>query len=263
MTLDSNKSATVMRALHVLEALSDAGRPLPVAEVARTIGADRSTAYRMLSTLAGAGYVTRDSSGRLYQLGYKLLSLSRSVLSRDEASTIIQETIRRLSNETGETVHYCVLDRDATVLVMRAKGAQLVAVDFQIGDRSPLHCTSIGKALLAYQAPAFIDEIIARGLARMARNTIVDPGILRAELEKVRKQGFAYDDLEFHDDMRCVAVPVFERRGGIPQSGISLSGPTSRYTLRKLAGLKDKCLIAARDLSRTLGGLPSAAPSQR
>jgi DNA-binding IclR family transcriptional regulator len=260
--LDSNKSATVMRALQILETLGEAGEPLTVTEVARAIGADRSTAYRMLATLLAAGYVARDPSGRRYRLGYKLLSLGRSILNRDETSTIILERIRLLSNQTGETVHYCVLDRDATVLVMRAKGTQLVAVDFQIGDRSPLHCTSIGKVLLAYQDDAFIEGVIRGGLARMARNTIVDPARLRAELATVRAQGFAYDDLEFHDDMRCVAVPLFEK-GGAARSGISLSGPTTRYTFSKLACLKEQCLAAARELSRMLGGQSSAAVDSR
>lgn len=247
----------MLRALRVLEALGDAGQPLPVMAVARSIGTDRSTAYRMLMTLCEAGYVNRDAGGKHYRLGYKLLSLSRSILNADETSAVILEAIRKLSSETGETVHYCVLDRDATVLVMLAKGTQLVAVDFKVGDRSPLHCTSIGKLLLAYQDGAFVDAVVRRGLPRMARNTITDGARLRAELRKVRAQGFAYDDFEFHDDMRCVAVPILEK-DGTAHSGLSLSGPASRYTMRKLAGLKSQCLGAARALSKRLGGLPES-----
>jgi DNA-binding IclR family transcriptional regulator len=250
---DTNKSLTALRALRVLEALGDAGQPVAVSTVAEAIGADRSTAYRMLMTLADAGYVTRDATGKLYRLGYKLLSLSRSILNGDETSALILAAIQKLSAETGETVHYCVLDRDATVLVMRAKGTQLVSVDFQIGDRSPLHCTSIGKLLLAYQDAAMAERIIARGLPQSARNTITDSEKFRAELRKVRAQGYAYDDLEFHDDMRCVAVPVVDKSGAV-LSGISLSGPRSRYTMPTLARLKDLSLSAANELSRTLGG---------
>ncbi len=81
-------------------------------------------------------------------------------------------------------------------------GTQLVTIDFQIGDRAPLHCTSIGKVLLAYQDSAAIEAAILRGLPRFARNTITGPTRLRAELRKVRAQGYAYDDMEFADDMR-------------------------------------------------------------
>jgi DNA-binding IclR family transcriptional regulator len=250
--IDPNKSATALRALRVLEILGEARTPVGVAEVASGIGADRSTAYRMLMTLHDAGYVLRDESGKNYQLGYKLLSLSSSLLNADERSEIIIEAIRDLAEETGETVHYCVLDRDMTVLVYRAKGTQLVSVDFKIGDRAPLHCTSIGKALLAFQDARLAEEIIARGLPKVAPKTITDAEAFRAELQKVRRQGFAFDDLEFHDDMRCIAVPVFEA-GGAVRAGISLSGPASRYSLAKLEELKDLSLVAARNLAQRLG----------
>jgi DNA-binding IclR family transcriptional regulator len=250
--IDPNKSVTALRALRVLEILGAARVPVGVAEVASGIGADRSTAYRMLMTLHDAGYVLRDESGKNYQLGYKLLSLSSALLNADERSEIILEAIRELSAETGETVHYCILDRDATVLVYRAKGTQLVSVDFKIGDRAPLHCTSIGKALLAYQDARLAEEIIARGLPKVAPNTITDAETFRTELQKVRRQGFAFDDLEFHDDMRCIAVPVFEASGAV-RAGISLSGPASRYSLAKLEELKERSLVAARNLARRLG----------
>jgi DNA-binding IclR family transcriptional regulator len=138
------------------------------------------------------------------------------------------------------------------VLVYRAKGTQLVSVDFKIGDRAPLHCTSIGKALLAFQDARVAEAVIARGLPKVAPNTITDAATFRAELQKVRRQGFAFDDLEFHDDMRCVAVPVFEADGAV-RAGISLSGPASRYSLAKLEELKDRSVIAAGNLARRLG----------
>ena len=156
-----------------------------------------------------------------------------------------------MAERSGETIHYCVLDRDATVLVYRAKGVQLVSVDFQIGDRSPLHCTSIGKALLAYQDARAIDEVIGRGLPQTAVNTIVDPDKLRIELRNVRAQGFAYDDREFHDDMRCVAAPIFEKNGAC-QSGFSFSGPSSRYTDAKLEQLRDVAVEGAREFTYRL-----------
>ena len=250
--MDSNKSATALRALRVLEILGEARGALGVAEVANGIGADRSTAYRMLMTLHDAGYVTRDAVAKTYQLGYKLLSLASALLEGDEHAEVILQAIRELSDQTGETVHYCVLDRDASVLMYRAKGTQLVTVDFKIGDRAPLHCTSIGKALLAYQDARIVEEVIARGLPKVAPNTITDAETFRAELLKVRRQGFAFDDLEFHDDMRCVAVPIFEA-AGLVRAGISLSGPSSRYSLSKLEELKDMTVVTARNLAKHLG----------
>ena len=248
----SNKSATALRALRVLEILGGSRAPVSVAEVAGGIGADRSTAYRMLMTLIDAGYVVRDATARNYQLSYRILALGKWLLSDDEQSELIIACLKDISDRTGETVHYSVLDRDAAALLFRAKGTQLVTVDFQIGDRAPLHCTSIGKLLLAFQDVRLVERVIERGLPKVARNTITDPQAFRAELQRIHVQGYSYDDLEFEDDMRCVAVPVFEK-GGVVKGGISLSGPSSRYTPQKLDELKDIAVAAARRLSQQLG----------
>ncbi|WP_290652627.1 IclR family transcriptional regulator [Aquisalimonas sp.] len=250
--VETNRSATALRALKVLEVLGEANGPQSVVNVAEALGADRSTAYRMLMTLMDAGYVARDARTGGYRLGYKVLTLGRSLLARDERNELILSCLHEISAETQETAHYSVLDRDAAVLVLRAKGTQLVTVDFQIGDRAPLHCSSIGKALLAYQDARLVEEVIAAGLPQMGPNTITDPARLRAELESVRIAGYAYDELEFAPDMRCVAVPVFEE-GGVVRGGISLSGPASRYTPGKLKQLKDDVVAASRRLSRQLG----------
>jgi DNA-binding IclR family transcriptional regulator len=127
----------------------------------------------------------------------------------------------------------------------------LVPVDFNIGDRSPLHCTSIGKAILAYQSVEVQDDLIRRGLPKVATKTIVDPEH-RKELQKVQREGYAFDDLEFHDEMRCVAVPVFEKSGEV-SSGSSISGPSSRFTLKKVRELRSEIIDVARELSRLLG----------
>lgn len=92
-------------------------------------------------------------------------------------------------------------------------------------------------------------DVIERGLPKVASRAITDPATFRAELQTIRRQGYAFDDLEFHDDLRCLAVPIF-REDGIVEAGMSMSGPNSRFTLAKLDELKDKTLIAARQLSR-------------
>lgn len=151
--------------------------------------------------------------------------------------------------QTRETVHCCELNQLESVLLLRVKGSQLVAVDFQIGDRSPLHCTSIGKRLLAHQDVALVAQLVARGLTRRARRTITGPATLRQELHRVRRQGYACDVFACADDRRCVAVPV-DTLGGVLQGDISLSGPSSRLTQEKRVDL--------RDCARHQAQLPSA-----
>ena len=250
--IDSNVSATALKALNVLDFIGEQRKPLTVLEVADGIGVDRATAYRMLLTLVQAGYVARDQNAKNYRLSLKVLSLGRHLLADDVRSARIMDCLRDISESTGETVHYAALERDTSVLLFRAKGTQRVSVDFQIGDRSPLHCTSIGKVLLAYNDARLVERVIAKGLPKVAPQTITDPGKFREELARVRAQGYAYDDLEFADDMRCIAVPVFENGGEVP-GGISISGPSSRFDYEKLDALRQLAVARAAILSGSLG----------
>lgn len=250
--VDSNISATALKAFSVLDFVGEQRQPVTAANVAAGLGVDRATAYRMLMTLVQAGYVSRVAEGG-FRLSFKLLSLTRHLASEDERTRHILETLRAISEETGETAHYSVLEQQSAVLVLRVKGTQRVAVDFQIGDRSPLHCTSIGKVLLAYNDSRLTERVVAAGLPKVAPNTITVAEDLRRELARVRAQRYAYDDRELADDMRCLAVPVFEKHGEVP-GGIAISGPSSRFDLQKLNELRDVVLMHALELSRILGG---------
>ncbi len=248
-------SSTALKALRALEVVAESGDPVSITYVAEKLGEERITAYRMLVTLDEAGYVVRDDASKRYTLSYKVVSLSRNLLAENEISKLIQETLRKVMTLTGETMHYSVLDGFEAVLVYRVKGTQLVGVDFQIGDRSPLNCTSIGKVLLAYQSEEFFERYVAHGLSRKTERTIVDRDKLLAELERVRAEGYALDEKEFAPNMRCIAVPVFGS-GGQVDAGISISGPDSRFSRSYLLKLRDPMIEAANELSRRLGGLP-------
>jgi DNA-binding IclR family transcriptional regulator len=255
----SGVSSTTLKALRVLEVVAAEPRAMSLGEVARTAGLDKSATHRMLGTLGHAGYVRQDPETRRYSLGYRVVTLSRNLLAENEVARLARETLERFAAQTGEGVHLAVLDGRETVLVQRVKGSQLVAVDFQVGDRSELHCTSIGKALLAYQELSFIQSVIDDGLVARTSHTIVDGSRLLQELAKVRSQGYAIDDREMHENMRCIAAPVFERDPRV-RMGISCSGPASRFSLAYLRRLRDPLLAASRELSARLGGEVPGAP---
>ena len=252
---NSPSSSTAVRALKVLETVAASKGPISVSDVAQTLGLDKVTAYRMLITLEQAGYIVRDTISKRFSMSYKVVSLSRNLLAENEVSKLVQEKLREISNETQETLHYSILDRHEAVLVHIVKGTQVLSVNFQIGDRSLLHATSIGKVLLAYQNDEYIEAVIARGLPRYTDKTLTKREEFLAELQQIRSQGYALDDKEFSMNMRCIAVPVFEG-GGFVRSGISISGPATRFSYDYLKKLKEPMLHASRDLSRRLGGLP-------
>lgn len=247
-------SSTTLKALRVLETVAASPHPISVSEVAEQVDTDKSTAYRMLATLVDAGYVLRDENSKRYSLSYKVVTLSRHLLAENEVSRLIRRSLEQVTAITHETLHLAVLDGNETVVVQKVKGTQLVSVDFQIGDRSLLHCTAIGKALLAFQDVRFIEHVIASGLPKMASNTITNPDAFRQELQRVRSQGYAIDDHEFSDNMRCIAVPIFES-GGRVNMGISISGPDTRFTFEKLEEMRGPLQAAAWSLSEQLGGI--------
>lgn len=248
-----SKSSTVLRALKVLEVVGETREAISAADVAQEIGADRSTTYRMLATLEDAGYVVRDESGRKFKLSFKVISLGRNLMAEDELDELIRAALRELAAKTQEAVNYSVLEGHETVIVMRVKGSHLVSVDFQVGDRAAVHCTAIGKVLLAFQSRAYIEDVISHGLPLVAKNTITDPNVLRTELERIRLQGYAIDDGEFADEMRCIAFPIFGSGGKI-RGGINFSGPSTRFTYEKLDELRDLALQVAGRLTQQLGG---------
>lgn len=251
-----NTSSTAIKALKVLEAIAASAQPISIPDIAEKVDLDKSTAYRMLTTLVDAGYVIRDDISKRYRLSYKVVTLSRNLLADNEVSLLIRQTLTQISEVTQETLHLAVWDGDnATILVQRVKGTQLVTADFEIGDRSPLHCSSIGKAILAFQDFRIIEKTIAQGLPKMASKTITDPDEFRQELQRIRSQGYAFDDREFSDNMRCIAVPIFES-GGRVNRGISIAGPDFRFTLERLEELKKPMLEASLKLSEQLGGVP-------
>lgn len=250
-----NTSTTALKALRVLEAVAFASTSVSTSDVAASVDIDKAAVYRMLITLVNAGYVVRDEKSKRYRLGYKVVSLSRNLLAENKISRLIRHTLEKISAATEETVHYSVLDGNETVLVQKVKGKQLIAVDFQIGDRARMHCTAIGKVMLAFQNSRFIESIIDAGLPKFASRTITHPDEIQNELQKIRSAGYAIDDHELSDDMRCIAVPIFEG-GGSVQSGISISGPDSRFDMTKLHQLKIPMMKSANKLSEQIGGSP-------
>ena len=237
MTRDTNKSSTVLKAFRVLEAVAAGADSMTAGEVAKQAGVERVTAYRMLRTIQEAGYLEFDPSTKTYRISKRMLSLARPVLEDIDQRESIAELLKAVALRTGETCHYSELDGVETVLTQRAKGNQLVAVDFKIGTRCELHATSVGKAILAFQTEQFIDDYVSLDLKRYTDRTLVDAARLRDELGRIRKAGAAFDFEELAEGMNCVAVPVHGLVG--TQGGVSISGPIHRLTERRLSELAD------------------------
>lgn len=250
------KSSTVLKALRVLEEIGEHNGGISLSDLAGLIDLDRSTTYRILMTLADAGYLIRSEESKKFRLSYKLLSVSRHLLGNTGFDDLIRDALANLSRKTHEAANFSVLDGDQAVICMQSRGSHLLSADFKIGDRSHLHCTSIGKVLLAQQSEKFIQTFLSRPLPKVASQTITDPNELRLELERVRVAGFAFDVKEFADDMCCVAVPVFGPNGAL-LGGINFSGPMTRINPKRMDELAQVLLAATNELSLSMRSSPA------
>ena len=239
---------SVERAFALLDLLARAGGRLPLTDLAERSGLSLGTVHRLLKTLAGSGYVRQDVDKR-YALGTALLPLG------DAATRLLgswaQPYLARLVEASGETSNLAVLEDDRVVYLAQAPGRHRVRMFTEVGRRVLPHTTAVGKVLMAWQDETQVRRVVARlGLPRHTARTITEPAAFLRELTRVRAQGFALDDEEEEEGVRCVAVPVGP--GPTAVAAVSVSGPASRVR-RHDAELVSTMEGIAADLASSLG----------
>lgn len=222
---------SLARGLIILDLLSKSENSIGITEIAEKMSIDKGSASRLLSTLARYGYAEKDMASRRYHLGPQVVSLSRSLLMRMPLRETAKPFLRQLMERTGECAHLAVRAQGKVLYIDQVESPATLRVNAQVGQIAPLHCTALGKALLAFDDNGF-PETFEIFTAR----TITDPAMLRVHLEQTRKQGYAIDDEEFDYGVRCVAVPIFDFREKVI-GAIGISGPAARMTLERLPDL--------------------------
>jgi DNA-binding IclR family transcriptional regulator len=252
---------TLEKGLAILEELAGAGRRgASSAELGRRLGLHRTTIGRFLGTLCRRGYLEQVDGSDHYRLGYKALVLASATIAGLSLREIGAPILEDLSRATRETVHIVVLDQGEVVTIDRLEAEHPITLRTHIGARRPCYCSATGKAMLAHLPEPTVDEILARGMPALTCRTITDPLTMKAQLHEVRLRGYAIDDEEFVDGIRCVAAPVFDFSGRVA-GALSLSAPTMRVDLERLTEFALLVTEAARRLSRQLGHRPDAAAS--
>jgi len=222
---------SLARGLKILELLSQAQDGISITELADQLLVDKASASRLVSTLARYGYAEKDQVTRRYHLGPQVVGLSRSVLTRLPLREAAKPYLRQLMERTGECAHLAVPAQEKVLYIDQVESPATLRVNAQVGTMNPLHCTALGKALLA-----FGEVKLPETLARRTPQTIRSKRALQQQLEVIRKTGYAVDDEEFDIGVRCIAVPVFDFRNKVIGS-IGISGPASRITPERLSAL--------------------------
>ncbi|MFF4717189.1 IclR family transcriptional regulator [Streptomyces eurythermus] len=242
---------SVDRAVSVLEILARHGEA-GVTEIAEELDVHKSTAFRLLGVLENRGLVAQAKDRGKYCLGAGVLRLAGAAAVRLDISQEGVPVCREVADELGETVNIAVLDDDAAVNIMQARGTAAVTAQNWLGRRTPLHATSSGKVLLAHLPPTLREGLLARPLTRFTDRTVTGAAMLRAELEAVVRQGYGVTVEELELGLAAVAAPVRAHDGEVI-AAISVSGPVYRLDADRLPEVARRTAAAGAELSRRMG----------
>jgi DNA-binding IclR family transcriptional regulator len=242
---------SVRRALKVLRCFGLDRPELGVTEISRQLGMHKSTVYRLLSTLQEEGFVYQVDGNR-YRLGWKVFELGVSVPAWQAIRQPVLRVLESLVGETGETAHLAILDEREVLYVEKVEALRSLRMPSAVGRRVPVHCTALGKVLIAGLEDGELSAAIySSPLKAFTGNTITDPDRLREEIAHVRRQGYAVDREEIEDGLMCIGGPVVDDEGRTC-AAVSISGPSPRI-LSHLERHADAVQHACHSLSRELG----------
>jgi len=249
---------SICRAFRILESFnSDEG--MTVTQISNGLGLPKSSVHDILSTMVAEGILEKDSENSRYRLGLKLFELGDKARSGLEIRKIATPFLKTLNTRLDETVHLTVLDEGEVLYIECFESTKRLRTYSVIGVRAPLHCTAVGKAIMAYLSADEIDKIISsKGLERFTENTIIDRVRLLEELSNIRKLGYSVDNMEHEEHVRCVGAPVFNHEGR-PFASISVSAPSQRITLDEIPEIARMLISATGEVSRKLGYDPEKA----
>lgn len=252
----SNLIQTIERVAAILEMVGQSPQGVSIKDLAGGLGLPKGTVHRILSSLSYFGYIRQDPESKVYFLGLKLMELGAMLANQLDLRKVAAPILRDLAEKTRQTAHMVVLDRYEAVYIEKIENLNSGGLKMasRIGSRNPLHSSAVGKVILSYFSPEELDEFLReKGLPRRTANTITDPAFFREHLRQVKSQGYAVDDEENEQGIRCLGAPIFDGRGR-PIAAISVSGPAFQMTKKHLLEtVRKEVVAAAAEISRRLG----------
>lgn len=250
-----NQASSLRRALSVLEYIRDhsgTGRGVSLTRIAEDLGLNKSTVLRLATPLMESDLLFRDRETGWFRLGHGTLRLGQSYLSSLDLRTVAAEPLRLLQHAVGETCHLVVYEPPDVVYIDKVENETSVRMASRIGSRVPAYRTAVGKAILAWHGEEAFRAAVAAGMPPVTPHTVTDPDRLRAELDRVRRQGYAIDDRENEPEVRCVAAPVFDHTDAAV-GALSVSGLTTRMTPARVREVGPMVVRTGLEISHVLG----------
>ena len=244
--------SALQRGLRLLQVFSESPGGLTAKQVAAMSRLPVSTVHRFLANLVTTGFLSRDVEG-IHYLGVACFSIGQAAAGQLDIRRLSLPYLRKLNHQTRETIHLTVRDGLSAVYVEKLDSPEPLRIYSRIGAAVPLHCTAVGKVLLAYMPIDEQTRVLSRlDLQRLTPNSVGNLADLRTELSRVRKNGYA-TDLEEHElHIRCAAAPIWDHSGSV-QSSLSITAPAFRMPRTRLRQLAPLIQAAGLKISAELG----------
>lgn len=250
--LKTQSAPALERALSMLELLAKSRNGLTLPEISRSLSFPNSSTHYLLVTLERRGYLHRNPRTSRYMFGLKLFGLASLALTRIELREQARPFLQALVQSTRLTTHMAILEQGEAVLIERVEAPGILRLATWIGKRMDVHCTGVGKALIAYLPAEQLNGLIKEhGLPRHNQNSITSACKLKEDLAETRRRGYSLDNEEDEVGLRCIGAPVFDHTGVV--AAISVAGTTGQIHPENLTKLAGKLVRTATTISRQLG----------
>ncbi len=243
---------TLKQAMDVLWAFTLDNPTWGVNELGRSLDLHKSTVSRLLATMEERRLVLKEPITEKYRLGLGILDLAGVVLGQMDLRQVSAPLLRQLAISTRETVSLAILDGAELVSIEHLPSPEPIKYLGGIGQRRPAHCSSGGKAILAYSTPAAVDFVVASGLRKYTRTTLTTRKALLRDLEETRARGYAVNRGEFTEVLNAAAAPIWDNSGTVV-AAISVAGPAYRLNGETLRHSGERAKATAAEISRRLG----------
>jgi IclR family KDG regulon transcriptional repressor len=248
--------SSVANSIRVLKSFSGKEDELGITTLSTRLRLAKSTVHRLAATLTGAGFLEQNSDTGKYRLGMSLFELGALVRRRMDVATEGRPRLRELLEKTGETVQMGVVDHLSVLYVYEMESPRAIRMAAAVGGRAPLHCTAVGKVLLAYQPQAFVDQVLDAGLTVYTPKTITRREAVLAMLSDIRARDHAIDDEESESGLRAIAAPIRNHNGAVI-AAVGVAAPVQRMNKKVMQTWVPSVIGTASAVSGRLGYVAS------
>ncbi|MEM1351870.1 MAG: IclR family transcriptional regulator C-terminal domain-containing protein [Pseudomonadota bacterium] len=250
------------RALGILVAVARSGRAT-LTDLSLSLGVPTATTHRILTTLQKHGFVTFNDDRQDWSIGIEAYRTGASFTNTTSLTEASRSVMRRLMDKTGETANLAIPDGSEVVFIEQVETQNPIRAFFARGSRTPMHASGTGKAILSCMTDEEVrGHLMSAGLTAFTERTLTAPTALFSDLALTRARGFSFDCEERYLGMSCIGSVIFDEHAE-PCGGVSISGPSARFSAARVPELGAMVTEAAREITRTIGGvLPSGHPGE-